>query len=89
MSNIVTRDSIGVVFDDVTETLICKNTDYGNVWEKNGVVGLLVRLGDKLTRLETISNRRALVADETVRDTLVDIIGYATLAILAIDNGYE
>ena len=42
--------------------------------------GLLVRLSDKLSRLATFAAcGRLVVADESVEDTLIDVINYAVL----------
>jgi hypothetical protein len=89
LSDIVTRGNVLGVLNEVCDIMLAKNADYGDAWKTHGYIGLLVRLGDKLARIETINGRRALVADETIRDTLVDAIGYATLAILALEYANE
>jgi hypothetical protein len=89
MSNIVTRHNIDEILEEASSLLIRKNTDYGDAWKRSGIIGLLVRLGDKLTRVENLNGRRALVADETIRDTLIDIIGYAVLALIVNDKSDE
>lgn len=72
-----------------------KNHDYGgreeNCWGNLELVealtggdvtleeGVLIRMGDKLSRLWTISHSEAMVVDESVDDTIIDIINYAVL----------
>ena len=46
--------------------------------------GIVIRLGDKLSRLATITQRPTLVA-ETTRDTILDIINYAVLFYAALE----
>ena len=65
-----------------------KNTDYGNAYSKHGVIGLLVRIGDKISRMQNITKTGiTLVKDEKLRDTLIDLHNYSALAILLIDSG--
>lgn len=66
------------------DTLIRKNTDYGNSFDKGmekwGGLNFLIRLDDKYGRLESIfDSKQILVEDETVLDTINDIIGYCLL----------
>lgn len=79
----VDRLSAMAVCSDVVELLIAKNTDYGDAWQKHGLIGVLVRLSDKALRLQNLSNGlEVLVADESIRDTLQDMLGYAILGLL-------
>ena len=64
-----------------------KNADYGNAFEEFGTIGILVRMNDKIKRAMSISNNKiALVEDEKIRDTLIDLHNYCALAICLIDN---
>lgn len=64
-----------------------KNKDYGDAFADYGVVGVLVRMGDKIRRLQNISNTGVtLVQDESLRDTLIDLHNYAAMAVLLIDS---
>jgi hypothetical protein len=68
-----------------------KNADYGDAFAKYGVIGVLVRLEDKMQRAITISkNKVTLVDDESLKDTLLDLHNYAAMAlILAEENKVE
>jgi len=67
-----------------------KNQDYGDAFAEYGVVGVLVRMGDKIKRLQSISNNKiALVNDEKMRDTLIDLHNYAGMAIMLLDEKKE
>jgi hypothetical protein len=56
---------------------------------KHGLYGIVVRLSDKFSRLESLAKHgwgKAEVKDESVRDTLRDIRNYAFLAELFLDG---
>tara|TARA_Y100000389_G_C17435366_1_gene505179 strand:- start:1464 stop:1727 length:264 start_codon:yes stop_codon:yes gene_type:complete len=64
-----------------------KNTDYGNAFSNYGVVGVMVRMSDKLSRYVNVSESTlSLVKDETLRDTLIDLHNYCALAIMLLDD---
>lgn len=64
-----------------------KNQDYGDAFATYGPVGVLVRIGDKIARLNHISNSGViLVKDENLRDTLIDLHNYAAMAIMLLDE---
>jgi hypothetical protein len=64
-----------------------KNADYGDSFATYGAVGVIVRLGDKISRLSTVSSTKIeLVNDESIRDTLIDLHNYSAMAIMLIDN---
>ncbi len=77
----------------VTATVIKKQHDYGpeNI-SKFGMWGLIVRLHDKIARLNNLlsSKRKGFnsVSNETIYDTLLDIVGYSTVALLWINNSF-
>ena len=64
-----------------------KNSDYGDAFADYGVIGILVRLGDKIRRLQSITSKKiTLVDDESLRDTLIDLHNYAAMAIMLLDE---
>jgi hypothetical protein len=79
--------------DEMIATLIRKQKDYGpeNI-ARFGNIGLLIRMHDKIARLENIYAKcewdfnKAIavnaVSDETIIDTLIDIMGYSAIAIM-------
>ncbi len=67
-----------------------KNKDYGDAFAVYGTVGVLVRIGDKLSRFTNISNSGVqLVDNEGLRDTLIDLHNYAGMAIMLLDENNE
>uniref|UniRef100_A0A6C0H3U9 Nucleotide modification associated domain-containing protein n=1 Tax=viral metagenome TaxID=1070528 RepID=A0A6C0H3U9_9ZZZZ len=64
-----------------------KNQDYGDAFANYGVVGVLVRMGDKIARLQSISTKSvSLVDSESLRDTLIDLHNYSAMAIMLLDE---
>ena len=58
-----------------------KNIDYGNSFEKYGLIGLLIRINDKINRCITIDkNKVELIDEETLKDTLMDLSNYCIIA---------
>lgn len=64
-----------------------KNKDYGDAFANYGPVGVIVRMGDKINRLSSVTkNQVSLVKNESIRDTLIDLHNYAAMAIMLIDE---
>lgn len=60
-----------------------KNKDYGDAFAKFGLVGVLVRIEDKIQRAISISDSGiTLVDDEGLKDTLLDLHNYAAMALM-------
>ena len=67
-----------------------KNADYGDAFAEYGAVGVLVRIGDKIKRLQTIkSTGITMVKDERLRDTLLDLHNYSAMALMLLDENTE
>lgn len=82
-------------FDDIlkemSEVHQRKNADYGNNfhkrYEKYGFLTALLRLTDKMERLENIYEKGEIqVKDESVEDTLLDLANYAVMTIVELRN---
>lgn len=67
-----------------------KNTDYGNSFEesleKHGLIAAIVRMEDKMSRLNTLSKNEALVKDESIIDTLKDLSNYALMTAVWLEQ---
>ena len=72
------------------ETYVRKNHDYGNSFDKSldkfGLVASVVRIGDKMNRIESLVQKEAMVQDESIRDTLLDMAKYAIMTVMWMDN---
>jgi hypothetical protein len=67
-----------------------KNTDYGDAFATYGTVGVIVRMGDKIQRLISVTDKGvALVDSESLRDTLIDLHNYAAMGVMLIDEQRE
>ena len=64
-----------------------KNADYGDAFAKYGVIGVLMRMEDKLQRSLSISKKQvSLVDDESIKDTLIDLHNYAAMALMLLNE---
>ena len=64
-----------------------KNICYEDTFADYGTAGVIVRIGDKIQRLVSVTNRGiSLVNTKTLRDTLIDLHNYAAMAIISIDE---
>jgi len=70
--------------DALGDLLIRKNHDYGDSFSqqygKYGLMSALIRMDDKMRRLETLQGGEQAQVSESVGDTLQDLAGYALLA---------
>ena len=73
--------------DEARNLFAKKNRDYGDAFAEFGPVGVIVRMGDKIKRLTSISRSGiSFVDNESLRDTLVDLHNYAAMAIMTLDD---
>ncbi len=67
-----------------------KNKDYGDAFAKFGVIGILMRIEDKIQRsLSITKNGVNMVDDEGIRDTLMDLHNYAAMGVMLLDENKE
>jgi len=60
-----------------------KNADYNDAFAKYGLVGVLMRIEDKIQRCLSITKSGIqLVNDEALEDTLLDLHNYAAMALM-------
>jgi hypothetical protein len=69
--------------DEVAAVLVRKQTDYGhdNI-ARFGLNGLIVRMHDKIARLENLAARGVSPENESIRDNYLDVLGYATIGVM-------
>ena len=71
------------IHQEALELFKRKNKDYGDAFAEFGLLGILVRLNDKIKRAITITeNSISLVEDEKIQDTLIDIHNYAAMGLM-------
>jgi len=67
-----------------------KNKDYGDAFAKYGLIGVLMRIEDKIQRALSITkNGVNMVNDESIRDTLMDLHNYAAMGVMLLDEQEE
>ena len=80
-------DQLIAIQKEALDLFIKKNKDYGDAFSEYGTIGVLVRIGDKIRRMQSITaNGVNLVEDEKLRDTLIDLHNYAAMAIMCMKN---
>lgn len=67
-----------------------KNHDYGDSFSTSyrlfGLVAPLVRMNDKVNRLNKLYRSDSRVTDESIRDTLIDLANYAVMTVVELDK---
>lgn len=71
------------------ELFIKKNKDYGNSFEDFGLIGILVRINDKINRLKTLMIQKTSnihfkpeIHDESIEDTINDMYNYCVIGLI-------
>lgn len=78
-------EQLKLIQSEALELFIKKNTDYGDAFAKYGLIGVLVRLEDKILRSISITKSKiCLVNDESLKDTLLDLHNYSAMALMLI-----
>ena len=79
------------LLQQIHDTYVKKNHDYGDSFsrsfKKYGLVAAMVRMEDKWNRLDNMAlGAEQKVADETIRDTLLDLAGYCIMTTMELDR---
>lgn len=92
-SRLKLSDSVEQFMDitaNMAKTYAAKNHDYGNSFEQSldkfGLVASIVRMGDKMNRIESLSKKEAEVKDESIKDTLLDLANYAIMTVMWLNR---
>jgi len=75
---------IRLACSELADLLVRKNHDYGDSFSqqygKYGLMSALIRMDDKMRRLETLQGGQQAEVAESISDTLLDLAGYALLS---------
>lgn len=86
----ITKENMQNAHDELLQTFVDKNADYGNSFESSleeyGLIAALIRMEDKMGRLRTLIKSEGKVKDESISDTLRDLSNYALMASVWFDN---
>ena len=81
------------ITEEMLQTYIRKNHDYGDSFNKSldkfGLIASVVRMNDKMERIESLMNKEALVKDESIKDTLLDLASYCVMTTIWLNNNRE
>lgn len=83
-----------MICDEINELYAKKNHDYGDSFAQSfreeGMAMVRIRLGDKFNRLKALTRGgEQKVADESIRDTLIDLANYAIMTVLEMEEEKE
>ena len=83
-----------MICDEINELYAKKNHDYGDSFAQSfreeGMAMVSIRLGDKFNRLKALTRGgEQKVADESIRDTLIDLANYAIMTVLEMEGEKE
>jgi hypothetical protein len=75
---------------EMANLLISKQQDYGhgNI-NAFGIYGVLVRLSDKIERLKNLMSNELKPANESLVDTLQDMVGYCVIAMMLDEQTFD
>lgn len=85
----MTETQIRLITEDIIQILLKKNADYGGASFDLGLNGNMVHLWDKVRRYRTLvekNNKGESPNFESIEDTLKDIIGYAIIGQIILNN---
>lgn len=82
------------LIEEIHDTYVKKNHDYGDSFGRTykalGIISAVTRITDKYNRLVSLAtNGTALVEDESIRDTLMDMANYCLMTVIELDGDYE
>jgi hypothetical protein len=80
-------DQMTKIQKEELELFIKKNADYGDAFAKYGIIGVLMRIEDKMQRAISITKSGVnLINYENIRDTLLDLHNYAAMGLMLLDE---
>jgi hypothetical protein len=80
-------EQLKLIQSNALEVFIRKNKDYGDAFATYGIIGVLMRIEDKLQRSRSITkNGINLVKDEGLKDTLLDLHNYAAMGLMLLEE---
>lgn len=81
------------IADEIIKLVIAKNAQYGDAYFKLrdewNTQSFCVRIGDKYYRLVNLVKSGQHLMDESIEDTIKDIIGYCMLELIYRESAYR
>ena len=73
-------------YKDCRDIFEKKNSDYGNSFLDFDSIGILVRLNDKINRIENLHKTNIINNFETIDDNIIDSFNYVILALILLSD---
>ena len=78
------------ITEELTAIYEAKNHDYGDsfqeTYRKLGLISAVTRITDKVNRLQSLSTKEQRVAEESIKDTLMDCANYCIMTLIALEE---
>ena len=82
--------SVSDAYKHLVSVYEAKNSDYGNSFEeccnKFGLVSAVVRMNDKINRINSLYDKKDMKVNESIVDTLLDLANYAVMTAVWMNN---
>lgn len=79
--------------EKLTKVYVAKNKDYGDSFslslDKYGILASLIRMGDKMNRIDSLYDKPTSEVDESLVDSLEDLANYAIMTAIWLENRVE
>ena len=79
--------------EKLTKVYVAKNKDYGDSFsqslDKYGIIASLVRMGDKMNRIDSLHDKPTTEVDESLVDSLEDLANYAIMTAMWLEKQVE
>ena len=79
--------------EKLTKVYVAKNKDYGDSFtrslDKRGIVASIVRMEDKMNRIDSLHDRPTTEVDESLVDSLEDLANYAIMTAIWLESQAE
>lgn len=76
--------------EKLTEVYVAKNKDYGDSFslslDKYGILASLIRMGDKMNRIDSLYDKPTSEVDESLVDSLEDLANYAIMTVIWLEK---
>lgn len=86
----MSREQHEQICKDLHWIYLTKNADYGDSFkeslDKHGLIAAVVRMSDKLNRLDSLKDKAGQVGDEKLSDTVLDLANYAIMTAMWIED---
>ena len=85
--------SVSDAYKHLVSVYEAKNSDYGNSFEeccnKFGLVSAVVRMNDKINRINSLYDKKDMKVNESLVDTLLDLANYAVMTAVWMNNNED